>query len=420
MWREYFKVTRRDDDGSHDKVAGVEVDEDADVDEDVSSDPDKIEGGKAAFNDKAKDDAAKDEQAKQREEKETAKLLGTTSPKELRQAFWDGSRGETPDALMLRFLRARKWDVSRSFAMFAPRTSCHDRCSAVRRCASVGKWRLDNDVEGIKKKGEEGLCKEVRARDTLESTPLTFGRTASGCSTTAARSTSWGYAIVCRLRARLNPAQTDKHDRPLVWIHVAKHKIGEQSQKALQRFTIFGVRDVLIPGVGSRRRVDRIGQSVAHPSLEWPRLHYHGPHQLWTVQYGSAGLLVLNCAHNARRTGSASASSSRSSKRAIRKPWAASSCTKRRLSSTRALDSRPQQVATEILTGHSIWALISPLLDPVVRNKIVFTYNEKVRSSVPNPLATAEHRLCAGLGRIHRPQASQEEHGWRDGLGVEL
>lgn len=45
---------------------------------------------------------------------------------------------------MLRYLRARSWDVSKAFNMLA----------------NALKWRLDNDVAGIIERGEEGLCKE--------------------------------------------------------------------------------------------------------------------------------------------------------------------------------------------------------------------------------------------------------------------
>lgn len=90
------------------------------------------------------------------------------------------------------------------------------------------------DVEGIKKLGEEGLCKEDGFLLQLDSGKVYI----QGVRTTSAT----------RPKAQTD-AQTDKQDRPVVYIHVAKHKIGEQSQKALQRFTVYGVRPTTIRAV---------------------------------------------------------------------------------------------------------------------------------------------------------------------------
>lgn len=59
------------------------------------------------------------------------------------QHFWLFCMAEDPDVLMLRFLRARKWDVEKAFNMLT----------------STIKWRIDTDIAGILERGEEGLCK---------------------------------------------------------------------------------------------------------------------------------------------------------------------------------------------------------------------------------------------------------------------
>lgn len=115
---------------------------------------------------------------------------------------------------MLRFLRARKWDVDRGFAMMA----------------GALKFWIEFGVEEIKQKGEEGLCKE-------EGFQLQVRR--------AGLSRPWSRLMRCvpkqydKGKAYIHG--TDKHGRPVVFIHVAKHNPKEQSQKSLERFTIFNM-----------------------------------------------------------------------------------------------------------------------------------------------------------------------------------
>lgn len=49
--------------------------------------------------------------------KEFKTALATQTPEDLRQAFWGMVKNDNPDALLLRFLRARKWDVEKSLVM---------------------------------------------------------------------------------------------------------------------------------------------------------------------------------------------------------------------------------------------------------------------------------------------------------------
>ncbi|EEB08582.1 sec14 cytosolic factor family protein [Schizosaccharomyces japonicus yFS275] len=46
------------------------------------------------------------------------KVLSQWTPTELRNAFWEMIKTDNPDALLLRFLRARKWDLQAAVAMF--------------------------------------------------------------------------------------------------------------------------------------------------------------------------------------------------------------------------------------------------------------------------------------------------------------
>ncbi|KAK3361828.1 CRAL-TRIO domain-containing protein [Lasiosphaeria ovina] len=65
--------------------------------------------------------------------------LGSLSPAEFRQRLWNFILADHPDVLVLRFLRARKWDVEKSVAMLA---------SAIR-------WRHEHQIdEGVVRRGE--------------------------------------------------------------------------------------------------------------------------------------------------------------------------------------------------------------------------------------------------------------------------
>ena len=63
--------------------------------------------------------------------KEFKEALATSTPQEIRDTFWRMVKADHPDALFLRFLRARKWDVDKAIVMLV----------------ATMRWRTDPDIE---------------------------------------------------------------------------------------------------------------------------------------------------------------------------------------------------------------------------------------------------------------------------------
>ncbi|KAF9189506.1 hypothetical protein BGZ51_009485 [Haplosporangium sp. Z 767] len=112
---------------------------------------------------------------------------------QLRPALWNNILGDHPDSLLLRFLRARKWNVTNGMNMLL----------------KAFKWRLDDDIEEVKAKNEEELNAKYRGFKLQ----LDMGK-------------SYVHG-------------TDKEGRPVVYINVRLHKPADQDVKALEKFTVY-------------------------------------------------------------------------------------------------------------------------------------------------------------------------------------
>ncbi|RPB29436.1 CRAL/TRIO domain-containing protein [Terfezia boudieri ATCC MYA-4762] len=121
--------------------------------------------------------------------------LATQTPAELREAFWSMVKSDNPDALLLRFLRARKWDVEKALVMMV----------------ATMQWRANEmKVHEVVYKGESG---PVAAGDNDFMTQLRMGK-----------SFLHGW---------------DKAGRPICHVRVKLHKAGEQSEESLERYTVY-------------------------------------------------------------------------------------------------------------------------------------------------------------------------------------
>ncbi|KAF1843766.1 CRAL/TRIO domain-containing protein [Cucurbitaria berberidis CBS 394.84] len=133
--------------------------------------------------------------------------IANTPPEELRRAFWDMVKYDHPDALLLRFLRARKWDVEKALVMMI----------------STMHWRLEemHVDDDIVKNGE-----------------LTAFQTKDG----DAKSKKNAEDFLTQLRMGKSFLHgLDKEGRPMCFVRVKLHKAGEQTEESLERFTVYTI-----------------------------------------------------------------------------------------------------------------------------------------------------------------------------------
>ncbi|KAM0750381.1 CRAL/TRIO domain-containing protein [Meredithblackwellia eburnea MCA 4105] len=244
-----------------------------------------------------KDDNAKERMKAEQEKRDAMAAFTEYGSTKFMACFWRFIAMDDPDNIALRFLRARKWSVSAGVAML---------CACLR-------WRMSSDVEDIFEKGEEGM------------------RNAEG--------------FIKQMQIGKTYTQgTDRYGRPIVYIHVAKHRTFDQSPVALEQFVIFQMESVrcLFGGVGIDKVTmvfDMTGFGVRN--MDWRCI-------LFIVKcleaYYPESLNVM-LIHNA--------------------PW--------------------------VFQG--IWKLLAPMLDPVVRNKVEMTKNtEDLVVHIP------KHHLVKPLG----------------------
>ncbi|KAF0525728.1 CRAL/TRIO domain-containing protein [Gigaspora margarita] len=135
---------------------------------------------------------------KYNESSEFLSALVLYTPEELHRAAWKVIAADDPDVILLRFLRARKWDVEKAIIMYI----------------STLKWMLQTNVRDIVEGGEEGLENYFAGKD-LEGLKHQF---------TSGKSFARG---------------TDKDGRPVCYVNVRYHKKDEQSFEVLQKYTIY-------------------------------------------------------------------------------------------------------------------------------------------------------------------------------------
>ncbi|KAJ5659875.1 hypothetical protein N7507_006326 [Penicillium longicatenatum] len=140
--------------------------------------------------------------------KEYQQALKDMKPEEIRTAFWNMVKQDHPDALLLRFLRARKWDVNKALVMMI----------------STMRWRLQ-DVhvdDDIMANGEAFALKQSQSSDPVEKKK--------------------GEDFLYQLRKGKSFLHgVDKFGRPICVVRVRLHKANDQDIESLERFTVYTI-----------------------------------------------------------------------------------------------------------------------------------------------------------------------------------
>ncbi|ODV89424.1 hypothetical protein CANCADRAFT_27884 [Tortispora caseinolytica NRRL Y-17796] len=123
------------------------------------------------------------------------KAVAELTPAELRDAFWELVKGDNADGMLLRFLRARKWDVDKAIVMLV----------------STLHWRLkEANVTKLAMEGERGALQQ---HDKDFMTQVEKGQ--------------------CIVRGR------DKAGRQVCRIRVRLHKSGAYSEESMNKYIVY-------------------------------------------------------------------------------------------------------------------------------------------------------------------------------------
>jgi hypothetical protein len=137
--------------------------------------------------------------------KSIEKILSSMTPKEMGWTLLNMIKQDNPDAVLLRFLRARKWDVSKAFSMMI----------------SNYIWRVESQVD-----------EELLPGGELKS----FKQTENKSDKNEEKK---GNDFLSQLRmGKAYLHGTDRDGRPVIRVNVRIHKPGAQTEEALERFIL--------------------------------------------------------------------------------------------------------------------------------------------------------------------------------------
>lgn len=152
--------------------------------------------------------SSNDPEDKYGQTRELQEILASSKPEDLRAAFWSMVKNDHPDALLLRFLRARKWDINRALAMMI--STMHWRRNEM---------HVDDD---IMVQGEGGALKDSQSSDA------------------SVKKEAHDFLQQMRLGKSFIHG-VDKEGRPMCYVRVRLHRGGEQTEKALERYTVYTI-----------------------------------------------------------------------------------------------------------------------------------------------------------------------------------
>ncbi|KAI9897074.1 hypothetical protein N3K66_008096 [Trichothecium roseum] len=169
------------------------------------------------------------------ETKQYHEALAKHSPETIRQTIWDMVKHDHPDAILLRFLRARKWDIEKALVMMISTMTWRH-----------GEMRVDED---IMKNGEAGAVDNEQNGQGKDK--------------------QLGHDFLEQIRMGKSYLHgVDRKGRPICVVRVRLHKQGELCEESLEKYTVYIIetaRMVLSPPVDTATIVfDMTGFSMAN------------------------------------------------------------------------------------------------------------------------------------------------------------
>lgn len=140
--------------------------------------------------------------------KEFQQALVDLSPEEIRSAFWSMVKQDHPDSLVLRFLRARKWDVKKALIMFI----------------STMRWRLQ----------------EMHVDDDIMANGDALAAKQSQSSQPAGKKKGEEFLTQLRMGKSFLHG-VDRFGRPICVVRVRLHRASEQEPETLERYTVYTI-----------------------------------------------------------------------------------------------------------------------------------------------------------------------------------
>ncbi|KFY07136.1 hypothetical protein V492_07417 [Pseudogymnoascus sp. VKM F-4246] len=142
--------------------------------------------------------------------KSAEEALSGMAPGEVQTGVLDAIQHENPDTLLLRFLRARKWDIAKAFIMMV----------------GVIKWRKEITVNQLMAEGELQALKQSQ-------------------STSNASDKKNGEDFLTQLRlGKVFTHGVDNNGRPVCIVRVRLHRPGQQSEETLEKYIIHFIESV--------------------------------------------------------------------------------------------------------------------------------------------------------------------------------
>ncbi|KAI9833837.1 MAG: hypothetical protein M1826_006360 [Phylliscum demangeonii] len=198
--------------------------------------------------------------------KQFKQALASQTPDELRTAFWSMVKMDNPDALLLRFLRARKWDVEKALVMLI--STLHWRLHEV---------HVDDDVIKL---GDAGALEASQSADR------------------ATEKEAEGFLAQLRMGKSFIHG-TDLEGRPICLVRVRLHRQGEQSESSLERYTVYVIETTRLLLTST---VDTADYTPLKFMIKCFEANYPESLGIWTIVKGWLDPVVASKVHFTKHT----------------------------------------------------------------------------------------------------------------------